>query len=69
MTPPPAESVAAMIRPAPTSPDSRVNRDLLRVMEGTSIGYWALVLIAAGFATMVASAVRHWRSSRRMTGE
>ena len=49
MTPPPAESVAAMIRPGPTPPDSRVNRDLLRVMEGTSIGYWALVLIAAGF--------------------
>ena len=49
MTPPPAESVAAMIRPAPTPPDSRVNRDLLRVMEGTSVGYWILVLIAAGF--------------------
>ena len=49
MTPPTAESVAAMIRPGPTPPDSRVNRDLVRVMEGTSIGYWALVLIAAGF--------------------
>ena len=49
MTPPPAESIAAMIRPAPTPPDSRVNRDLLRVMEGTSLGYWILVLIAAGF--------------------
>jgi len=49
MTPPPAESVAAMIRPAPAPPDSPVNRDLLRVMDGTSAGYWLLVLIAAGF--------------------
>jgi molybdopterin-containing oxidoreductase family membrane subunit len=49
MTPPPAESVAAMIRPAPTRPDSKVNRDLLAVMEGTSLGYWLLLLIAGGF--------------------
>ena len=34
MTPPPAEPVAAMIRPAPVARDSKVNRDLLRVMEG-----------------------------------
>ena len=47
--PPPAEAVAAMIRPAPTPPDSKVNRDLLSVMEGTSLGYWLLVLIALGF--------------------
>jgi molybdopterin-containing oxidoreductase family membrane subunit len=49
MTPPPAESVAARIRPAPRPPDSVVNRDLLSVMEGTSPGYWLLVLIAGGF--------------------
>ena len=48
MTPPPAESVAAMIRPAPKPPDSKVNRDLLRVMDGTGPGYWLLLLIAAG---------------------
>jgi len=49
MTPPPAEAVATMIRPAPRPPDSKVNRDLLSVMDGTSPGYWLLVLIAAGF--------------------
>jgi molybdopterin-containing oxidoreductase family membrane subunit len=49
MTPPPAESVAAMIRPVPTRPDSKVNRDLLRVMEGASAGYWLLLLITMGF--------------------
>lgn len=48
MTPPPAESVAAMIRPAPKPPDSKVNRDLLRVMDGAGPGYWLLLLIAAG---------------------
>ena len=46
MTPPPAESVAAMIRPAPVARDSQVNRDLLRVMQGTSVGYWVLLHIA-----------------------
>ncbi len=43
--PPPAASMAAMIRPAP--PDSRVNRDLMSVMDGTSAGYWILLLLAA----------------------
>jgi molybdopterin-containing oxidoreductase family membrane subunit len=46
MTPPPAESVAAMIRPPPAARDSRINRDILSVMEGASIGYWLLLLIA-----------------------
>ena len=41
--PPPAEAVAAMIRPASQYRDSKVNRDLLGVMKGTSIGYWALL--------------------------
>jgi molybdopterin-containing oxidoreductase family membrane subunit len=44
--PPPAESVAAMIRPPPATRDSRINRDILSVMEGTSPGYWLLLLIA-----------------------
>ncbi len=44
MTPPPATDVAAMMRPAQQPPDSRVNRDILRVMEGTSLGYWLLLL-------------------------
>ena len=43
MTPPPAEPVAAMIRPAPVRADSKINRDLLRVMEGASLGYWSLL--------------------------
>jgi molybdopterin-containing oxidoreductase family membrane subunit len=49
MTPPPPEAVAAMIRPAPRRPDSRINRDILAVMEGASLGYWALL----GFAVLV----------------
>ena len=49
MTPPPAESVAAMIRPTPAPPDSKVNRDLLRVMEGVSPGYFALLGLAVSF--------------------
>ena len=47
--PPPADSVAAMMRPAPALVDSRVNRDILRVMQGTSWGYWLLLLTALGF--------------------
>ena len=43
MTPPPAESVAAMIRPAPGLRDSKINSDLLEVMKGTSLGYWSLL--------------------------
>ena len=55
MTPPPAESVAAMIRPsAHEPPDSKVNRDILAVMEGASLGYWLLLLIAAGFVGLAA---------------
>ncbi len=49
MTPPPAEPVAAMIRPAPVRVDSKVNRDLLRVMEGASVGYWVLLHLAVAF--------------------
>jgi Fe-S-cluster-containing dehydrogenase component len=49
MTPPPAEPVAAMIRPAPVRVDSKVNRDLLRVMEGASLNYWLLLHLAVGF--------------------
>jgi molybdopterin-containing oxidoreductase family membrane subunit len=53
MTPPPAApSVAAMIRPAPAPPDSKINRDLLSVMQGTSLGYWLLVAVAAGFVAL-----------------
>ena len=49
MTPPPAESVAAMIRDTPAPPDSKVNRDLLRVMEGASPGYFFLLALSTLF--------------------
>jgi molybdopterin-containing oxidoreductase family membrane subunit len=49
MTPPPAESVAAMIRPVPRPPDSQVNRDLLAPLAGASLGYWALLGISFAF--------------------
>jgi molybdopterin-containing oxidoreductase family membrane subunit len=55
MTPPPAEPVAAMIRPAPTPPDSKLNRDILAVMDGTSPGYWLLLLIAVTFIGIAAA--------------
>ncbi len=48
MTPPPAESVAAMIRPTPVLKDSKINRDVLRVMEGVSAGYFLLLALALG---------------------
>ena len=35
---PPAESAAAMIRPAPVCRDPKLNRELLRVMEGFAFG-------------------------------
>ncbi|MGH0031366.1 MAG: hypothetical protein ACQGVC_16330, partial [Myxococcota bacterium] len=38
-----------MIRPAPVQKDSKVNRDLLRVMEGVSLPYIALLHIAIFF--------------------
>ena len=49
MTPPPAEPVAALIRPVPVARDSKVNRDLLRVMDGVSIGYFGVLSLAIGF--------------------
>jgi molybdopterin-containing oxidoreductase family membrane subunit len=47
--PPPAESVAAVLRPRAPLRDSHINRDLLGVMEGASAGYWLLLAISAGF--------------------
>jgi len=46
MTPPPAISVAEAMRPVPKPSDSKINRDLLGVMEGVSLG-WATLLLAA----------------------
>jgi len=46
MTPPPAASVAAMIRPAPRVKESATNRDILAVMDGAPIGYWLLLLLS-----------------------
>ena len=47
--PPPPAASAAMIRPAPAFKDSKVNLDLLRVMEGASLGYWVLLHVAVFF--------------------
>jgi molybdopterin-containing oxidoreductase family membrane subunit len=46
MAPPPALPVAEAIRPVPAPADSAVNRDILRVMEGASLGWWTLLLAA-----------------------
>jgi len=54
MTPPPAESVAAMMRDTPAPPDSRVNRDLLSVLRGAGPGYWFLLLLAVSFVALAA---------------
>ena len=43
MTPPPAASVADMIRPVPATPDSEVNRDILAVMDRPTLAYWLLL--------------------------
>jgi len=56
MTPPPAASVAAMIRPAPRIKESATNRDMLAVMDGAPLGYWLLLLLSAS-AMMMAGAI------------
>ena len=43
MTPPPAASVADMIRPVPVVADSEVNRDILAVMDRPTLAYWLLL--------------------------
>ena len=43
MTPPPAASVADMIRPVPAVADSEVNRDILAVMDRPTLPYWLLL--------------------------
>ena len=55
--PPPAQPVAAMMRPQALAQDSKINRDLLSVMEGASLGYWALVALSAGFLTLAVGIV------------
>jgi molybdopterin-containing oxidoreductase family membrane subunit len=52
MTPPPI-SVAESMRPVETPSDSKINRDLLGVMQGVSIGW--VVLLHAALATVVAA--------------
>ena len=59
MTPPPAMSVAETLPPAAEpaeAGDSRINRDILRVMEGVSLGYFGLlamvVLVVAWAASL-----------------
>ena len=53
MSPPhPATSVAAMIRRPPALPDSKIHRDLLGGMKGTSAGYWLLLLTTMIFVSI-----------------
>jgi len=46
MTPPPAMAAAEMMTPEGPRADSRANRDILRVMENTTFGWLALVVLA-----------------------
>jgi molybdopterin-containing oxidoreductase family membrane subunit len=46
MTPPPAVSAAALITPVAEARDSRINRDLLHVLERPTLRYWALLGLA-----------------------
>ena len=47
MAPPPAMPVAEAITPVPVSRDSKINRDLLAVLERPSLGY---SIARSGFA-------------------
>ncbi|MCG8590171.1 MAG: polysulfide reductase NrfD [Proteobacteria bacterium] len=49
--PPPATSAATLMRPAPAPPDSKINRDILSVMDGVSIPYFLLLGLAVGAVT------------------
>jgi molybdopterin-containing oxidoreductase family membrane subunit len=53
MTPPPAESVADAMRPVPQPADSKINRDIMRVTEGISLGY--LLLLGACILSVTAA--------------
>ncbi len=55
MTPPPAASVAAMIRPVPRAKESATNRDILAVMDGAPLGYWLLLLLSVGLMMLAAA--------------
>jgi len=46
MTPPPAMAAAEMMTPDGPKADSRANRDILRVMENTTLGWLALVVVS-----------------------
>jgi len=58
MTPPPAMSVAETLHPAAEPADtggSKINRDILRVMEGVSLGYFGLLAIVVLVVAWAAS--------------
>ncbi len=56
MTPPPAEAVAARLASAPVASDSKINRDILSVLDGASLKYWGLLgLVVLGVAQAVAT--------------
>jgi molybdopterin-containing oxidoreductase family membrane subunit len=54
--PPPAESVAARLAPGPAHSDSKINRDILSVLDGASLKYWGLLgLVVLGVVQAVAT--------------
>jgi Ni/Fe-hydrogenase subunit HybB-like protein len=61
MAPPPAESVAARIAPAPLQRDSKINRDLLSVLDPPSLKYFLLLGLAV-LGVVQAAATLLWQS-------
>ncbi len=50
MTPPPVTSIAEPMRPLSPAEDSKINRDILAVMDKPTLGYW--LCLGAALATM-----------------
>jgi molybdopterin-containing oxidoreductase family membrane subunit len=54
---PAAPSMTAVVSPPASPADSDVNQGILSVLKGTSLGYWALLLLAVGTVTWAALCV------------
>ena len=57
MSPPPAPSMSAVVTPAEVPADSSVNQGILSVFEGTTLGYWGLLLAALAGLTWAVGCV------------
>jgi molybdopterin-containing oxidoreductase family membrane subunit len=52
--PPPAEALAARLAPPPVASDSKINRDILSVLDGATLKYWGLLgLVVLGVVQAV----------------